>query len=330
MPNVRIFSGKYLLNWMLSVALCMHFSSLLAQQDPGLSMFSFNQITLNPAFSGLNGESYAQIHYRNQWSQYQSTYDGAGNLGTQMAGISLPIPKINIGASLFYMSDYTPSGVGQQFVNLQLAKHFQLGGGQFSAGLRLGLSSKSFDGRVFKPRDVNDPIIDPLSVKSVSQSLPNIGLGIIYSKDNYNLGFNVDHLNAPNYTFQSAASSVLKPIYTIHADVDLSISTAIQIQPFAALRYYSGRFLPEGGTRVKLFDAFWIGGSYRWNDAVIGMIGFSALKQKLDIGYSLDNTLVNPTVKAPLSHELFIKFLLPSFKSATKGIPIKTPRFKIL
>jgi type IX secretion system PorP/SprF family membrane protein len=318
------------LYWVVGLSFSFFPFNVLAQQDPGLSMFSFNKMTLNPAFSGLNGESYAQLHYRNQWTQYQSTYDGSGNLGTQMVGISLPIPKINIGASLFYMSDYTPSGVGQQFVNLQFAKHFQIGGGQISAGLRLGISSKSFDGRVFKPRDANDPIIDPLSGNSISQSLPNIGLGLIYSKDNYSIGFNADHLNSPSFSFQNSAFVVLRPIYTVHGNVDFVLSSNIEIQPFAALRYYSGRFLPEGGSRIKLFDAFWIGGSYRWNDAVIGMIGFSALKQKLEIGYSLDNTLVGATVKAPLSHEIFIKFLLPSLKSSIKGIPIKTPRFKIL
>lgn len=330
MPNVRKFCPYSLMNLIIGMSFCLLPFGLLAQQDPGLSMFSFNKITQNPAFSGLNGESYAQIHYRNQWTQYQSSYDGAGNLGTQMAGISMPIPKINMGASIFYLSDNTPSGVGQQFVNIQLAKHFQLGGGQLSAGVRFGLSSKSFDGRVFKPRDVNDPIIDPLSGKSISQSLPNLGLGVVYSKDNYSFGVNVDHINSPSFSFQNNAAIVLKPIYTVHANIDFMLSDVINVQPFAALRYYSGRLLPEGGTKIELFDSFWIGGSYRLNDAVIGMVGISALKQKLDIGYSLDNTLINAAVKAPLSHEIFIKFLLPNLKAPSKGVPIKTPRFKIL
>lgn len=330
MPNVRKFCRKYLLKVTYGLSFCFIQLTLFAQQDPGLSMFSLNKINLNPAFSGLNGESFAQIHYRNQWSQYQSTYDGAGNLGTQIAGISLPIPKINLGGSIFYLSDNTPSGVSQQMINLQVAKHFEIGGGQLSAGLRVGIASKSFDGRVFKPRDNNDPIIDPLLGKSISQSLPNVGFGIIYSKNNYVIGLNADHINSPSFSFLTNASTVLKPIYTVHANIDFILSSSIEIQPFASVRYYSGRFLPEGGARVQLFDAFWLGGSYRWNDAIIGMIGFSALKQKLDIGYSLDNTLINSAVKAPLSHEIFIKFLLPNLKTPAKRVPIKTPRFKIL
>jgi type IX secretion system PorP/SprF family membrane protein len=330
MPNVRNLPKYCFFRLILGIFYSLLSTSLLAQQDPGLSMFSFNTITLNPALAGLQGESYAQIHYRNQWTQYQSTYDGSGNLGTQIAGISLPISKFNAGASIFYLSDKTPSGVGQQMLNLQFSKHFQLGVGTISAGVRLGLNSKSFDGRVYKPRDENDPVIDPLLGKSVSQSLPNIGFGFVYSLDNFRFGINGDHLNSPSYTFQSASNSTLKPVFTAHSSVNILISSLIEVEPFAQVRYYSSNFLPEMGARVKLFDAFWVGGSYRLNDAVVGMVGVSAFKQKLDIGYSLDNTLVNTTVKAPLSHELFIRFNLPSFKGSSMGIPIKTPRFKIL
>ncbi|MHA8065874.1 PorP/SprF family type IX secretion system membrane protein [Aquirufa sp. ROCK2-A2] len=330
MPNERNLFKKSILSLLSGLFILMYSLVSYGQQDPGLSMYSFNTLHLNPAFAGLQGESFAQVHYRNQWTQYQSTYDGSGNLGTQMAGVSLPLSKINGGVSLAYMSDNTPSGVGQQFIQLQFAKHFQMGSGTISGGIRLGLHSKSFDGRVYKPRDSNDPIIDPLLGKAISQSLPNVGIGLLYSLDNFRVGINADHLNSPNFTFQSSASNVLRPVFTLHTSMNVYFSSFVELEPFAQVRYYSSSFLPEMGARVKLFDAFWVGGSYRLNDAVIGMLGVSVFKQKLDIGYSLDNTLVNATVKAPLSHEIFIKFNLPSFKGSSKGIPIKTPRFKIL
>ena len=312
----------------LFFVLCSTYS--YAQQVPGLSMFSFNTFHLNPAFAGLQGESFAQLHYRNQWTDYQSTYDGAGNLGTQMAGISLPLSKWNAGIALSYLSDKTPSGVGQQAVNLQLAKHLPFGAGTISAGIRLGVHTKSFDGRIYRPRDSNDPVIDPLLGNAVSQILPNLGVGVLYSLDNFRLGINADHLNSPNFTFQSNAKSTLNPVFTVHTSMNFTLTTFLDFEPFAQMRYYSSNFLPEMGGRMKILDAFWVGGSYRLGDAVVGMIGFTMLNQKLDVGYSLDNTLVNSAVKAPLSHEIFIKFNLPSFVRPSKGIPIKTPRFKIL
>jgi len=330
MPNVRYLlkDSIFCLFLCLFFALSLHHS--YAQQVPGFSMFSFNSLHLNPAFAGLRGESFAQLHYRNQWTDYQSTYDGAGNLGTQLAGVSLPLSKWNAGLALSYLSDKTPSGVGQQIMNLQFAKHLPIGGGMISAGVRLGLHAKSFDGRVYRPRDLNDPIIDPLMGTAVSQILPNLGVGFLYSLDNFRLGVSADHINSPNFTFKSNANSTLNPFFTVHSSANFIVASFLELEPFAQLRYYSSNFLPEMGGRMKFFDAFWVGGSYRLGDAVVGMMGFSILNQKLDVGYSLDNTLVNSSIKAPLSHEIFIKVNLPSFIRSGKGIPIKTPRFKIL
>ena len=96
---------------------------------------------------------------------------------------------------LVFMNDKTPSGVGQQVVRLQLAYHRPLGSGAvLSIGMGFGMQNKSFDGRIFRVRDVNDPLAMELSGKQVSQSLPDFNAGLLYITDLWELGLGVGHL----------------------------------------------------------------------------------------------------------------------------------------
>ncbi|CAM3340947.1 PorP/SprF family type IX secretion system membrane protein [Aquirufa ecclesiirivi] len=306
--------------------------SMLAQQDPGLSMFQLNAINQNPANAGLRGAYFAQLHYRNQWTQYEASIEGPGNLGTQLLSVSLPISKLNLGVGLLVMSDKTPSGVGQQAMKIQLAYHYTIGEAIFSVGLRGGLQGKSFDGRVYRIRDDNDPIASQLSGKVISQNQFDLGLGVLYSKDNWQIGLSADHLTSPKFTLDTPQGNMpVNLVAALHGSAEIVLSDNLAAMPFAQVRYYSNRILPEVGSRFGYKDLFWLGASYRLNDAAIGMAGVSLLQQRLDIGYSLDVSMVQAAVKAPLTHEIFVRFQLPSFQSnGIKGLPVRTPRFKIL
>ena len=309
------------------------FFSTKGQQNPGLALYNFHTSYLNPAAVGFNGESSFQLHYRNQWSQYQSTYDGSGNLGTQIASLSVGFDELNLGGGLQYVNDLTPSGAGLQFVKTQFAYHLPVGEGTLSFGTQLGIASKSFDGRAFRYRDPNDPTISEISGKTIAKSAFDVGFGLIYNRDKWNVGLSVDHLNSPSFAFSNAVEQVqMKPMITLHGALKLPISEQIVINPFTQVRVYQGNLLVDLGTRVQFGRFIWVGGNMRTNDALAGMFGVNALKNKLEFGYALEQTIANQSIKAPLSHEVFVKFNLPSFgiKSGGSSVaPINTPRFKI-
>lgn len=323
------FSGMLLKTSILFVFLLVSVK-LSGQQDPQLSLFNLNSVYLNPAFSGWRNETSVSLHYRNQWTGYETSNDGSGNLGTQILAASLPLNKWNTGIGLVYMSDKTPSGVGQQSVRLQVGYHYSIADGVISAGFGLGMQAKSFDGRTFRVRDSNDPIASEFSGKSVSQSIPDVNVGLVYAKANWNVGFSASHLAQSKYTFNSALSSMpLSSVFALHGGADIILSNSFDLMPFAQFRYYSGNLVPEVGTRIEFKDMFWVGGSFRLNDAAIAMTGISLLGNKLNIGYALDYTVANLPAKSLLTHEIFLKFNLPSLLVGVKNIPIKTPRFKI-
>ncbi len=321
---------KYVLGYFsFCLLLCCISKGLYAQQNPGLSLYHLNTLYVNPAAAGAGRDAYIQAHYRNQWTSYETTQDGSGNLGTSIVGLSLPLNFQHLGMGLIVMNDKTPSGVGQQVVRLQLAYHLPLvNGGQLAFGFGFGMQSKSFDGRIFRVRDLNDPLAEALSGKQVSQSMPDLNAGIMYTTDFLEMGLSVSHVNQSAYDFGSPNLKLTNDlISTVHAKANLSLNEQFELNPFAQVNYYRGVILPQMGAKIKYRDQFWLGTAYRWNDAATVMAGMSMLGNRLDLAYAMDVSVINSAIKSTLSHELMLRFVLPSFQTSSRFVPIKTPRF---
>lgn len=315
-------SAKYLLLFLFSL-------SLHAQQTPGLSLYHLNPLYFNPAATGEGRDLYVQTHYRNQWTAYETSQDGEGNLGTSIVGLSIPLNFQGLGMGLVFMNDKTPSGVGQQVVRLQLAYHKTLASGAtISGGMGFGMQNKSFDGRVFRLRDANDPLANEFSGKQVSQSLPDISAGILYNTDMLELGVGIGHLNQPKYDFGNNNVQLVNELaINLHAKAVLGLNDRFDLSPFAQMMYYKGKLLPHLGTKLIYQQQFWLGGGFRWEDSANIMMGMTLMKSRVDLAYSLDLSVINSAVKSTFSHEIMLKIMLPSFRTATRFVPVKTPRF---
>jgi type IX secretion system PorP/SprF family membrane protein len=325
---------KSLMKWCFSLPVGVFFLFIatvsFAQQSPQFSIFSANSNIVNPAFSGWKSNNYVALQIRDQWTGYTTSNDGSGTLGTTWLSGSFGIsPKGGLGVQFY--SDKTPSGVSQQLIQFQGAYHLNKGNGLWSFGLSLGLQTKSFDGRVFRVRDPNDPLATLLSGSAVSQTQPDLGLGAVYSTDTWQIGFTADHLTAPTFDFNGATASMpLDRVFALHGSAEVPLSDYFDLLPYALVRYYSGQIVPEGGARVYYNKLIYAGGAYRNGDAAIGLVGVSVLQNKLDIGYAIDITTANTLNKKPLSHEVFLRFRIPERTIRQKPAPIRTPRFRIL
>lgn len=289
---------------------------LYSQLGPNLSLFTQNRIYLNPAYSGEGDRTYIQFHVRNQWTGYQTTQDGGGSLGTRLLSASLPVGTTGLGIGLNYLSDLTPSGVGMQLGNLQLAYHLPIGEVQISVGAGVGLQTKSLDGAAFRVRDSGDPILNEYLDKQVSQAKPTFRGGALVKWKQLHVGMSA-------LIYHQAQE------FTLHAEHTIPVVTSVELNPFLRVRSISDAIVVEPGVRVVYQNALWIGGSFRSNDAVVGMIGTNIWKQRIEAGYAIDYTTVNLPVKALLTHEVFCRFNLPSFTFKTVNAPVKTPRFRL-
>lgn len=306
-------------------------SATFAQQDAQLSQYMFNPLYINPAAAGMDGVTRFQLHYRNQWSDYQTTFDGSGSLGTQIFTASMPLNGLHSGIGIQFVNDKTPSGAGYQ--NMLLSYSYQIGlsnGGVVSIGAKGGFHTKSFDSR-FRPRDTGDPIVDALT-GSINQTKADFSVGAIYKTANYQIGASLNHVNTPKYSFgtDNSGQYAIKQVLNLTASYDYYLNDDIKVSPMALWKTDFTTNVLEGGAIFTYADKYWLGGSYRLNDAGIIIAGISMLKDNaLRFGYSLDLTTVGATAKAPLSHEILLSYAIPAPRLlAGKKTPVRTPRFR--
>ena len=306
-------------------------ATTFAQQDAQLSQYMFNPLYINPAAAGMDGVTKFQLHYRNQWSGYQTSLDGSGSLGTQIFTASMPLNGLHSGIGIQFVNDKTPSGAGYQ--NMLVSYSYQIGlssGAIISVGVKGGFHTKSFNSR-FRPRETGDPIVDALT-GSVNQTKADFSVGALYKTANYQIGASLNHVNSPVYSFSpdKTGAYLIKQVLNLTGSFDYYLNDDIKVSPMALWKTDFNTNVLEGGAILTYTDRYWLGGSYRLNDAGIIIAGISMLKNNaLRLGYSLDLTTVGATAKAPLSHEILLSYAIPAPRLlAGKKTPVRTPRFR--
>jgi type IX secretion system PorP/SprF family membrane protein len=306
-------------------------SATFAQQDAQLSQYMFNPLYINPAAAGMDGVTRFQLHYRNQWSGYQTSLDGSGSLGTQIFTASMPLNGLHSGIGIQFVNDKTPSGAGYQNMLLSYSYQINLSSGAIiSIGAKGGFHTKSFDSK-FRPREPGDPIVDALSGR-VNQTKTDFSVGALYKAANYQIGASLNHFNSPVYSFSPDRTGdyAIKQVLNVTGSLDYYLNDDIKVSPTALWKTDFNTNVLEGGAIFTYLDRYWLGGSYRLNDAGIIIAGISMLNNNaLRLGYSLDLTTVGATAKAPLSHEILLSYAIPAPRLlAGKKTPVRTPRFR--
>ena len=306
-------------------------SATFAQQDAQLSQYMFNPLYINPAAAGIDGVTKFQLHYRNQWSGYQTSQDGNGSLGTQIFTASMPLNGLHSGIGIQFVNDLTPSGAGYQ--NMLLSYSYQINlsnGATVSVGAKGGFYTKSFKTK-FRPRETGDPIVDALT-GSVNQTKADFSVGALYKTANYQIGASLNHVNSPVYSFSPDKTGTysIKQVLNLTGSFDYYLNDDIKVSPMVLWKTDFNTNVLEGGAIFTYTDRYWLGGSYRLNDAGIIIAGISMLNNNaLRLGYSLDLTTVGATAKAPLSHEILLSYAIPAPKLLSgKKTPVRTPRFR--
>lgn len=306
-------------------------SATFAQQDAQLSQYMFNPLYINPAAAGIDGVTKFQLHYRNQWSGYQTSQDGNGSLGTQIFTASMPLNGLHSGIGIQFVNDLTPSGAGYQNMLLSYSYQVNLSNGAIvSVGAKGGFYTKSFKTK-FRPRETGDPIVDALT-GSVNQTKADFSVGALYKTANYQFGASLNHVNSPVYSFSPDKTGTysIKQVLNLTGSFDYYLNDDIKVSPMVLWKTDFNTNVLEGGAIFTYTDRYWLGGSYRLNDAGIIIAGISMLNNNaLRLGYSLDLTTVGATAKAPLSHEILLSYAIPAPKLlAGKKTPVRTPRFR--
>lgn len=260
-------------------------------QGEGLNTFFWNNYSnINPAITGIFQKHRATVNWRNQWDKV----NGAPN--TLLVGYQLKQDKISSGLGINYMYE-TIGFLRSNQVNFNYSHHFKLKNeGFFYVGGALGYHH----GRLETSFNPINPAI-PISEQS---NLFIANIGFAYQKNRLLIGLSSTNLNQPKST-----SYTLNRHYYTHLSYNFSLGNNFDLKPQILVRSNTQKLSIDFNILATLKKNYWIGATYRTNDAICAMIG-ADIKGIYRISYAYDYTLKALQNNSKGSHEIGLALLL--------------------
>jgi type IX secretion system PorP/SprF family membrane protein len=286
--------------FILLIVVCV--AQLNAQQLPQYSNYMINDYVMNPAIGGSNSYFEAKSNNRYQWI---GITDAPRTYILSLAGPTKSL-KMGLGGVLFtdIVGPTRRTGFYLTYAyHLKVAEKVKV-----SMGLSGGLLQFAVDGSKITLRDPGDNVISN-GVQSVL--LPDFGAGIYaYSTDHkWYGGLSVPQVLQNKVKFFDYSTSTLSKLAThIYATggYKFSLNDDFKIEPSVCLKYVKPAPLQfDLGLRAIYKDKIWIGGAFRYLDAVSAMIGY-VMQENITFAYSYDFTTTNIKKYSTGTHELMI------------------------
>lgn len=286
--------------WTLAFAvLCC--CSLQAQHRPMYSQYMFNQMVINPAYTGSRDVLSATALYRHQWAGMK----GAPRTQSFFLHSPLPNPRNNFGLS--FVLDRLGVSYRNSFA-LSYAYRFQLGKGRLAFGLQGGVSTLQ---NRFQDVLTDNPGDQVFQNSSSTLLLPGVGFGAYYDSKRWYAGISAPQLleyrNAGFQVFMQDDSAAYKPAM-LAAGCLIRLNPDLLMRPSILVKYIQGSPVQmDINANLIIKDALWIGASYRTGDAVVGMLEYQ-LNPQLRFGYAFDYALTDLQRYNNGSHEFMLRY----------------------
>lgn len=318
--NTHNLMPKYIIAVLFIVFL---YHNTKAQQDPQFTQYTYNMSVINPAYATSNlGVINLGANHRKQWTKT------LGSPRTLSFFAHTPFNN-NIEMGLTFTSDEIGENVikiNEKNINADFAYLLNINEkAKLSLGIKAGftLYDSDFSGRLINS---NDPTFNDNN--NGNQTFPTIGAGAYYFTNTYYLG-----LSAPNFLRTKQLDNTLLidelgreevHFYMIGGYV-FPVNDNFKLKPSFMARVVNGApFNLDLSLNTLLYDRFEAGLSYRYNDAIIGIVGFR-VTPSLKVAYSYDATVSDFSEYNNGSHEIVLLFDI--FQFGLKQGYKKSPRF---
>ena len=272
---------------------------VMGQQIPQYSQYMMNDYVMNPAITGKNDFWEVKSNNRLNWI---GITDAPRTFILSAHG---PFRKYNMGMGVTIFSDVTgpTSRTGAHIsyaYQLKLSDKLRLG-----MGLSIGILQFRIDGTKVDLYQQGDPAF-PNAVMSAYSADATFGVNLYHK--NFTVGFSAPQIIGNNLSFDSGqgdGSSTLARHFMLMGAYTFHVGN-FGIMPNVLLKYvYPVPPQFDAGLRLDYRDQFWIGASYRHDDAVSFMGGL-LYKDFLMFGYSYDMNTSNLRNYSDGSHEVMI------------------------
>lgn len=303
---------------LLLVTLTITSLTVFAQRDALYSQYMFNQLVINPAYSGSKEELSMAVIKRSQWVGL----DGAPKTLTVSA--HSPLRNENVALGMYVYTDQI-GAENELGVVGSYAYRVKLGKGKLCFGLQAGVSQVTTDWKEVTVRDETDPIY---TSRPKGGFKPDANFGVYYYTPNYYLGLSSKHLfenqfgKVENADGTSSYSTLTRHIYAM-GGLAIPVSDKIVFKPSTLVKYAQNAPLNVDLNASFLFNnKIWLGASYRTgNKTTVFMIELQATSN-LKIGYAYDAAMGGLKSYNSGSHEIMLGYDLNLFKPR-----VLTPRY---
>ena len=277
---------------------------LFAQQDPQFSQNMHNRLFPNPGVAGSNNAICATILGRQQWTGF------TGQPNTYLLSVHGPVRLLHGGVGLNVYQDEL--GQEKTFgLKAAYAYRMTIGIGELGFGAAAGMVNKSIGSAwVF-----NDPNDTKIPTNGAGDTGFDLDFGLYYKTPALFLGLSTTHIT------QSQLEEVSPPLqdfgykvarhYYIMAGYNHNFkSFPLALQPMVYVKSDAASTQVDLNLVAVYNNLVWAGVSYRFQDAVVPMIGV----QKdigpgtLKFGYSYDVTTSLLKSYAKMTHEIMLGY----------------------
>lgn len=281
--------------------------SLLAQQDPLISSYQFNQLPFNPAYAGVNDVTSFDLHYRSQWGDIE----GSPRSLFLSGNTSLNMNKV--GAGFVFLHDNLGAAQHTDF-SFNIAYELDITNSvTLSFGLQPSLISINFN---FEKLNLYDPSDEDFFGGDDNLVNGNIGTGFFLSAPNYYIGLSVPRLLNVSEEIEGLSGVRYNRHIYLSGGVIFDQLASIKIKPFTLIRMTEGTPLTyDLGASVLFSNLVWAGFFTRNFDNV-GLSAWLMLENGLRVGYVGEITVSDRLISPGLStHEISIGIDLELFKN---------------
>lgn len=273
-----------------------------SQQIPLTSQYMFNDYLLNPAVAGSEDYLAASLSVRSQWTGLE------GAPRTQFFSMHTKLgEKMGVGGYVF--NDET-GPVSERGIQLSYAYHLSLNDkSKLSFSLAGMLFFHDINRAYLRAEEANDNTLNTMLVRATS---PDINFGMMYYTEKLKVGLSSPQLLQNNIYGEKesgANSNKLARHYYLFAEYEFNVSDKIDVVPSTLVKYVQGApFQFDINVRGVLNKKYWIGASYRYNNAIAAMVGLNY--KKLSFGYAYDYAMTDLKDYSTGGHEIFLSLRL--------------------
>jgi len=287
----------------------------LKAQDPHLSQPYNAPLLLNPAMTGLiNGDVRAVANYRTQWGSVATPFRTMAlsaevsafknYLDDDMLGVGLLILNDVAGVSSLRNTQVQLSAGFSKSLNNQGNNYVSFGAQVGYAQQRIDMDELLFDNQ-FNGQDLSPAL--PSGEDFLSDQIGYVdfkaGLAWSYTPDRFTsfyMGLAMAHLNQPMVSFYGNLEELLHVRTTAHAGMEFRANYLMSIIPRVVYHRQGPSSQLQTGSLLKFnmgdvngyddMTSIYLGGMYRWQDAMVFITRFEYGSFGLSFSYDMNTS----------------------------------------